>query len=58
MGSISDKRHRTPANSPCPKCGREFSRKDSLQRHLKVHSQERGPLHRIVHEKFVSAVLL
>lgn len=41
-------------SEPCPECGRAFSRKDSLVRHLKVHGSnaERGPLHRIVHDKF------
>ena len=49
-----DRRQKATASEPCPECGRAFSRKDSLVRHLKVHGSnaERGPLHRIVYDKF------
>ncbi|KAL2422062.1 Arabinanolytic transcriptional activator araR [Exophiala dermatitidis] len=54
MGIKKTGRRRTPASAPCPKCGRSFARNDSLNRHLKTHSDhvEHRPFHRIIHDKF------
>ncbi|KIX01822.1 uncharacterized protein Z518_09549 [Rhinocladiella mackenziei CBS 650.93] len=54
MGVKKVRRRRTPASAPCPKCGRAFSRNDSLSRHMKTHGThiEQRPFHRIIHEKF------
>ena len=54
MGLKKPGRRRTPASSPCPKCGRAFSRNDSLNRHLKTHGShiDQRPFHRIIHDKF------
>ena len=54
MGSTKGSSNKAPVSEPCPECGRAFSRKDSLLRHLKVHGSnaERGPVHRIVYSKF------
>ncbi|KAI1627651.1 fungal-specific transcription factor domain-containing protein [Exophiala viscosa] len=47
-------RRRTPAEAPCPKCGRCFSRNDSLSRHMKTHVSHgnQRPVHRIIQDKF------
>lgn len=55
MASKKAARRRTPASAPCPKCGRFFSRNDSLNRHLKTHTShiDQRPFHRILsNEKF------
>lgn len=54
MGTKKAGRRRTSASAPCPKCGRAFSRNDSLSRHLKTHGSqnEQRPFHRIISEKF------
>ena len=47
-------RHRPSVPSPCTECGRVFSRKDSLARHLKTHEKnlEQRPAHRIIRQNF------